>query len=46
MVSVSDFTTDWKGFKNILFGGKYLVEALNDLSLLWHHQNIVIEVKK
>ena len=35
MVSISDFNTDLKGFKNILYSDRYLGEALNDLSPLW-----------
>ena len=45
MASASDSSTDWKGFKNILFGGGYFGDALNYLSLLWRHQNIVNDVK-
>ena len=34
-----------KRFHKYFIGGKYLGEALNGLSLLWRHQNIVNEVK-
>ena len=34
MVSVSDFSTDWKDFKQYLIVGRYLGEALNGLTLL------------
>ena len=44
-VSVSDFNTGWKVFKQYLIVAKYLGVALNELSYLWRHQNIVNEVK-
>ena len=44
-VSVSDSNAGWKGFKQYLIAGKHLGVALNGLSLLWRHQNIVNELK-
>ena len=44
-VSVSDFNTGWKGFRQYLVVGRYLGVALNGLSHLWRHQNIVNKVK-
>ena len=39
--SVWDFDTDGKGFKQFLRVGIYFEVALNILSLLWRHRNIV-----
>ena len=44
--SVWDFDTDGKGFKQFLPVGIYFEVALNILSLLWRHRNIVNSVKK
>ena len=45
LISAVGFQHGLKRFQKYFIGGRYLGVALNGLSLLWRHQNIVNEVK-